>query len=145
MLKCAFSLLIFRSDCSGISNESDANLNDSFEGNGIINNIIQNINLDSIDQFENRKILEAKIVRLHSKKICFYGNCQTEDPKRWLCKCCQLSFCSAHSLPEIHAALTKKLVESCGASMCISDSDIFPAISAFGDSLICYPCIYHQY
>lgn len=54
------------------------------------------------EYFANRNILNEKEAHEHLKETCFYPSCETIEKKRWLCSCCNLAYCYAHSLPEVH-------------------------------------------
>lgn len=55
-----------------------------------------------LEYFANRNILNGKEVQENIKETCFYALCETIEKKRWLCSCCNLAYCYAHSLPEVH-------------------------------------------
>lgn len=88
--------------------------------------------------------MAAKEARTYSKQLCFYGSCNEKESKRWLCKCCSLSYCYEHSMPDKHYNLTVNLNSKCQLTTCNEDPDHHPAVVELDDKLVCKPCLCHN-
>ena len=103
----------------------------------------RNLLIEENERLPNDDIFELKIVSKTSardlaKKICFFSNCERIG-QRWVCECCELSFCTNHSRPSNHLFSTVK------CSMCINDEDKSPALFSYNQKQMCFSCINKSY